>query len=267
MEYLIGSDPELFVRNGAGFLSGHLFPCGTKAAPRKTTNGAVQVDGIALEFNTKPAATRDEFVANLKAVLGDLNAIVAEHAPGAYLEAVPTAHVGLDFLRNIPRENSELGCNPDFNAYFMGENPIPDAELPFRTGSGHVHVGFCYPDEELTHDPLHFERSARIARQLDFFLGLPSLDWDADQERRALYGKAGAFRPKPYGMEYRVLSNRWVADDKLAGYVFDQTQRALKALDEGNDLSERFGMDARKAIDFGNLNWKDELPEVAAEVL
>src|SRR5688572_7948032 len=121
MQYLIGSDPELFVRNGAGFLSGHLFPCGTKTAPRKTTNGAVQVDGIALEFNTKPAATRDEFINNLKAVLGDLNAIVAEHAPGAYLEAIPTAHVGLAFLRALPRENSELGCNPDFNAYFMAE--------------------------------------------------------------------------------------------------------------------------------------------------
>lgn len=267
MQYLVGADPELFVRSNQGFLSGHLFPCGTKTNPLRTKNGAVQVDGIALEFNVTPSETRDAFVTNLKGVLADLNEIVAEHYPGSFLDAIPTAHVGMDFLRQVPPENSQLGCNPDFNAYFMEENPLPDAELPFRTGSGHVHVGFCYPDKSLLNDPLHFERSARVARQLDFFLGLPSLDWDADNERRALYGKAGAFRPKPYGMEYRVLSNRWVADEKLAGYVFDQTQRAMKALDDGNDLAERFGMDARKAIDFGNVNWKTDLPEIAAEVL
>lgn len=267
MQYLVGADPELFVRNNTGFLSGHLFPCGTKTNPLRTKNGAVQVDGIALEFNVTPSETRDAFVTNLKGVLADLNEIVAQCHPGSFLEAIPTAHVGMDFLHKVPPENSQLGCNPDFNAYFMEENPLPDAELPFRTGSGHVHVGFCYPDESLLNDPLHFERSARVARQLDFFLGLPSLDWDADNERRALYGKAGAFRPKPYGMEYRVLSNRWVADEGLAGYVFDQTQRAMKALDDGNDLSEKYGMDARKAIDFGNVNWKTDLPEIAAEVL
>jgi hypothetical protein len=44
--------------------------------------------------------------------------------------------------------------------------------------------------------------------------------WDKDTERRKLYGKPGAFRPKPYGCEYRVLSNAWVDKPEVAGILF-----------------------------------------------
>lgn len=262
--YLIGGDPELFVvsKNGE-YISGHLFPCGNKAEPRKTANGAVQVDGIALEFNITPSNTKDSFIHNMKAVVADLNAIVDEHYPGASLKAIPTAEVGLKFLESLPKENSELGCNPDYNAYLMQENPTPNARAPFRTGSGHVHIGFCEPDINNLTDWDHFMKSAQIARQLDFMLGLPSLLWDDDNRRRQLYGQAGAFRPKPYGMEYRVLSNKWVDDEVLAGFVFDQTQIAMKMLDDGIDLFDSYGEYARETIAEANANWKNENPKLA----
>ncbi len=38
--------------------------------------------------------------------------------------------------------------------------------------------------------------------------------YDKDTERRGMYGKAGAFRPKPYGVEYRTLSNAWLSNDE-----------------------------------------------------
>ena len=41
-----------------------------------------------------------------------------------------------------------------------------------------------------------------------------------------MYGKAGAFRPKPYGMEYRVLSNFWLTSDVHMGNVFHLVSRA-----------------------------------------
>jgi hypothetical protein len=50
---------------------------------------------------------------------------------------------------------------------------------------------------------------------------------DKGDLRKQLYGKAGAFRPKPYGAEYRVLSNFWVFDTKLTGWVYDQLPRIL----------------------------------------
>lgn len=263
----VGADPELFVKQGDKFLSGHLFPCGTKAKPTETKHGAVQVDGIALEFNVRPSATRAEFIGNLKAVLGDLNEIVDRQYPGARLESIPTAEVGAEFLAGLPEANRELGCNPDYNAYFLGQNPAPNAELPFRTGSGHVHIGFRAYDEALLESRKHFEECARIARQLDFFLGLPSLNWDTDTRRRELYGQAGAFRPKPYGMEYRVLSNKWVNDEYLVGFVYDQTEKAMNLIEQNYDLTSQFGGYARDAINSGKTDWMEDRPEIAEAVL
>lgn len=268
MKILVGADPEVFVMTKAGgFLSGHLFPCGTKIAPRKTDHGAVQVDGIALEFNVNPSETRDAFIHNLKSVVEDLNKIVAENYPEAFLKAIPTAEVGAQFLAEVPMENRELGCNPDFNAYSMMENPVPNGMAPFRTGSGHVHVGFCDPSENFEGNIDHFMKCAQIARNLDYYLGLPSLEWDEDNRRRELYGQAGAFRPKPYGMEYRVLSNRWVEDEKLAGFVFDQTQKAMSAIEQGVDLAEEFGFYARETIASANSNWKNERSDIYNRVM
>lgn len=261
--FLVGSDPETFVRLGDKYLSGHLFPCGTKDNPTPTKNAHVQVDGIALEFNTRPAATREEFVKNMALALGDLDEIVKAHYPEAYLEFIPTAEVGQEFLESLPEANRELGCNPDFNAYTMSKNPTPDVEMPFRTGSGHVHVGFRAPDPELVESMNHFRECARIARQLDFFLGLPSLAWDPDTKRRELYGKAGAFRPKPYGMEYRVLSNKWVGDEYLVGFVYDQTEKAMNLLEQNLDLTDDYGTYARDAINSGDATWMESRPDIA----
>jgi hypothetical protein len=265
--FLVGADPELFVKQGDRFLSGHLFPCGTKAVPTPTKHGAVQVDGIALEFNVKPSATRSEFITNLKNVLGDLNEIVDRHYPGAKLESIPTAEVGMEFLNSLPEINRELGCNPDYNAYSLGQNPSPNAQLPFRTGSGHVHIGFKEFDESLLESREHFEYCARIARQLDFFLGLPSLSWDTDSRRRELYGQAGAFRPKPYGLEYRVLSNKWVDDEYLVGFVYDQTEKAMNLIEQNYDLTAQFGGYARESINSGNTGWLEDRPDIAEAVL
>jgi hypothetical protein len=45
-----------------------------------------------------------------------------------------------------------------------------------------------------------------------------------------MYGKAGAFRPKPYGMEYRVLSNKWLTNTRLQSWVYDTTVLAMENL-------------------------------------
>jgi hypothetical protein len=45
--------------------------------------------------------------------------------------------------------------------------------------------------------------------------------------RRGIYGGAGSFRPKPYGMEYRTPSNNWTFDSATRQWVFMQVDRAL----------------------------------------
>jgi hypothetical protein len=67
-------------------------------------------------------------------------------------------------------------------------------------------------------------------KQLDWYLGGWSLQKDPDPIRRRLYGKAGACRYKPYGVEYRVLSNFWVTSAITRRLVWNRMQAALYAM-------------------------------------
>jgi hypothetical protein len=86
-----------------------------------------------------------------------------------------------------------------------------------------------------------FETAAKVAQQMDFFLGLPSLLLDPDEERRIMYGKAGAFRWKPYGMEYRVMSNFWLGHDSLIEWVFQNATQGVERMVNGEFLPEIYG--------------------------
>lgn len=258
---LLGADPEVFVKKAGVFVSGHTFPCGTKERPRLIRTGAVQVDGMALEFNVKPSRSKAEFVGNVVRVFNDLNKIVAKADPEAELVVIPTANFGSDYIQSMPEDVRQLGCNPDHNAYTKLPNPAPNGDLPFRTGAGHVHVGFTENADVTDYD--HYSLCCALSTQLDYYLGLPSLDWDGDSQRRQLYGKAGAFRPKSYGMEYRTLSNAWVADKKLMSYVYERTMQAIEDLNDGIVLDERYPGLAREVIDNNVLDWDKKFPELS----
>ena len=73
---------------------------------------------------------------------------------------------------------------------------------------------------------------------MDMYVGLPSILYDKDSRRRSLYGKAGAFRLTPYGLEYRVLSSAMYATDSLAGFVWDQTFNAINACNDNNPIPD-----------------------------
>jgi hypothetical protein len=223
MTVLVGADPEVFVRNKQGrFRSAHGLIPGTKKEPYPVDDGAIQVDGMALEFNINPADTRDKFIHNIGSVLSQLASMVPDYE----IAIVPTARFNHMHMKAQPKEALELGCEPDFNAYDERENPRPDGQTTMRTAAGHAHLGFIEGADPKS--PEHLQRCFMLAKTLDLFLGIPSLMWDKDNERRAMYGKAGALRPKPYGMEYRTLSNAWLKDERLVGFVFDGAQRAVE---------------------------------------
>jgi len=68
---------------------------------------------------------------------------------------------------------------------------------------------------------------------MDLRLGMWSLTEDKDTNRRKLYGKAGAFRPKSYGVEYRVLSNFWTFTEANRKKVWDGILLLVKDLETG----------------------------------
>lgn len=233
MNFLVGADPEVFVKQQGIHASGYGLVPGTKAEPYPVRNGAVQVDGMALEFNINPVATADEFVFNVQSVLAQLSEMVPEYE----VVADPVARFTAEFIQSQPDEATELGCDPDYNAWSDTENVKPDCNLPMRTGAGHVHIGWT--EDESANDPEHRAMCLALVKQLDFFLGLPSLVYDKEVDRRAMYGQAGAFRPKPYGVEYRVLSNAWLRDEGLMRWVFQNVEQAMACMDA--PLEEKYG--------------------------
>lgn len=226
-DFTIGADPELFLRHttkpGRPFVSAHGLIPGTKKEPYKVQDGAIQVDGNAVEYNIDPCKTEDEFVARNASVLKTLSSMLPDY------ELVNRPYV--DFNKNvwdkIPEEAKELGCDPDYNAYTGNQNPNPGELVRVskgqssRTAAGHIHIGWT-KDMDVG-NPGHLEACKILIRELDLRLGVPSalLEYaDLSAKRRILYGKAGAFRPKPYGVEYRVLSNFWVGNEELTRWIY-----------------------------------------------
>ncbi len=244
----IGADPELFVfdEKTSQFKSAHnLFP-GTKALPEAVDGGAIQVDGVAFEFNIEPSENFTQFSNNIRKVLNVGRDLLSRSESTFKLIPTATATFDTKYFDSLPEYAKELGCDPDFNAYTGKENPRPATTEPFRTGSGHIHVGWgsCFDKE----DPDHIRTCERMTVQLDVALYFASLLWDRDRRRRSLYGKIGAYRPKSYGVEYRVLSNRWVSEILLQDFVFGATKHAAGLLLE-NDVFLPEDKDIKKYLD------------------
>lgn len=230
MKITVGCDPELFVTQDGKFRSAWGLIPGTKEKPHRVKDGAVQVDGMALEYNIDPVSTVEDFIAKNKSVLEQMKAMVPDYD----FAIVPSCRFNGNHFRAQPEEAKELGCTPDFNAYTLKENPKPDNKTTMRTASGHIHIGFIPEGQEV--DPNsdeHMIRCATLVKQLDYYLGLPSVIFDGDVARRRMYGAAGAFRPKPYGVEYRVLSNAWLLSEDRMRFVYTQTNKAVEDLING----------------------------------
>ena len=82
---------------------------------------------------------------------------------------------------------------------------------------------------------------------------------DTDQKRRTLYGKAGAYREKSYGVEYRTLSSFWLKTDDFINWAYTQTMRAVDKVNNlellDNSLAERIEL----AINYNNQKSIDTL--------
>jgi hypothetical protein len=263
--FTLGADPEIFIYNKKTkkpICPFGLIP-GTKAEPVKMGKhgNTVQLDGMAAEIGIPPCGEAPKFVNQIEQAKEDLQKLIGKDYG---LMIKPTAEFGKKVLDEAPQECKELGCNPDYNAYISVkdntgkkllpevpmQNPRPNGEkVTFRTGGGHVHVGWSDKPVEAMH-PDHLQGCRLLTVAMDLFLGVPSVAMDYDVKRRLLYGKAGAFRPKPYGMEWRSSSNWWLESPQYSDWVFESTITAVNALwnDKRRVISSALEV-ARRMID------------------
>ncbi len=247
MRLKIGADPEFFLKRRNKHISGFGVIPGTKEKPYKVDKGAIQVDGMALEFNIHPAETPECFVINIQTVLKILRDMVPKTMSFSF---TPVAVFTPEYIEKQHPMARALGCSPDWNAYTTRENTPPDDTSNIRTAAGHIHIGW----KEKNHNLEHIEECIMLVKQLDYMLGIPSILLDPVSRRREMYGKAGCFRPKPYGVEYRVLSNFWLKNKKYMSWVFMQTKLAYDLLVKKNIyFPEKYGDIAREIIDNNDI--------------
>lgn len=258
MVFMIGADPEIFVRKNGVPVSAHGLVAGTKKEPLKTSLGAVQVDGMALEFNIDPTPIEDFEGFNLKIVktIADLRELV----PGYNFNIEPVQEFDPEYMAKQPDEAKELGCDPDFNAYTKTANPRPDGDRPFRTGAGHIHIG--WGADIPTDNEEHIDICASFIKMCDATVGMYMTLIDRDPRRRDLYGKAGAFRPKPYGVEYRTPSNVWIRNRDRRNMIHYFVRLAVSHMQNGRGVAAAAGWPEeaiREIIDTGNVEIAEKI--------
>jgi len=168
----------------------------------KSPEFGILEDGPCLEFNVPSSSEWDRFCSNVTQVVCLIESWA--HNKGLKL-ALGTPEA--EFSEETFEKNSvlkDIGCSPDFDAYgdCRSRKPITHADLGTkRFSGGHIHLGY---NTEMV--PPYI-----MAKFMDLIVGLPLVILGEKQGgRRAVYGQAGLYRPKPYGVEYRTPSNLWV---------------------------------------------------------
>ena len=212
----LGADPEIFLqRNGQvhsaiGYIGANKWE--PLQIPDMMKGFTLQEDNVALEYGIPPAASQQEFIDSILSVIKKSREWLPKDVSFSNLSCARFPEKELthpDALR--------FGCEPDYNAWTRKVNPRPKSpDWRLRSAGGHVHIETQLPKN-------------KVVKACDLFLGVASVLMDSQgAERRVLYGKPGAHRPKPYGVEYRTLSNFWIFTPELIGWVCRNTQRALE---------------------------------------
>lgn len=249
----VGADPEFFLVDREG----KPVPCvnvigGTKGKPifiNEDGHSAIQEDNVMVEYNVKPATSAEEFVTNHEIVLRHLKKLLDEKK----LTAMPVGHMKFPMSKLQSKQAKWIGCEIDFNAWTELPNPKIDHKMlkTIRTAGGHVHIGVSADSIE--------DIMTSLVKACDLFLGVPSVLIDDDVTRRAYYGRAGSFRPKEYGIEYRPLSNFWITQPNLIRWVYRQCEQAVNAVNEEEIDFDRYRTEILSAINNGNKGFARKL--------
>ncbi len=251
METIVkGCDPEVFLCSHDGTPVSSIGRIGgTKMEPLPIDGdgNAVQEDNVAVEFNTPPCHTVEDYIKHIRTNLSYITDRATEQ--GLLVNITPSLVFPDDELRHP--DAKVFGCEPDYNAYKDGEpNPRPRADdANLRSAGGHIHVQIDDPDMDI-HD---------VVKAMDVFVSLPLMRHDKDTRRRSLYGKPGAYRKKPYGVEYRTPSNVWITSDELIRMVWSDTDRAVDYVKNGGRVSPEQGVRIQRAINTSNMELAEEL--------
>lgn len=249
----IGADIEVFLKDISSdeIVSAEGIIKGTKEHPFKFKPGndyfGTSLDNVMAEFCIPPVVTGEDFHSNIQEALSFIKSDIPNTLD---ILAFPCMTVDEKYLQT---DNAKMfGCDPDFNAWLFGNmNTKPEAANGnLRSCGGHIHIGYKKPNWTL---------NMEIVKAMDIFIGLPSILQEPDNQRKTLYGKAGAFRHKNYGVEYRTVSNYYIASEALIKWAFENTLQAVKFVNDGNSITNEEGEAIRTAINASDKELADTM--------
>jgi len=235
-----GSDPEIFVVRGSEHKT--LLPAfrflptqetQQKAHPRggvignidQTLTAYAYRDGFAAECFIHPVHCHGFLINYLRD--GLLNVLKAAQTfdRTAKLTIKNTFTIPEITMRNAAEEDIALGCMPSQNAYDDSPNlPIAARNFHLRFAGGHIHFDIL-PAGRGRNNLIEMVRACDVLAAIPAVAIFASID---SPLRRQFYGRAGEYRTPKYGLEYRVLSNAWLATPEVAHLILNLTRVGLK---------------------------------------
>jgi hypothetical protein len=250
---LVGTDPELFLEDETGKVISAIDKIGgSKEEPKKLhklgKGFAIQEDNVLLEYNLPASKSIALWLKNHTKMTEYLTKLVGDMG----LKLSTKASHSMDEDQLDHPKAWVFGCEPDFDVWALEWNKKPKCnDKNLRSAGGHIHIGYDNPTAS---------ESIKIARLCDLFIGAPLKMKDPDKLRASLYGRAGAIRFKPYGLEYRTPSNYWSLTEQNRSTVFRAVQDII-----GNRLhSYEFYIDLAKDAQ-KYLAGESDVPEAVVE--
>jgi hypothetical protein len=258
----LGKDPEvhLFDTEENRIVSSLRILKRDKTNPIRLRDGVgYYADNVLLEFSLPPETSIPAIV---KATGRAFSQIQEDIGPRFRLHPQAAHLYAKSELRG--KKCWEVGCNPSSDVYAAAKNKIVPFTDGLRTGSFHLHIG--HPVAAGT----NHKAKIQIVKLLDVFVGCASILFDKDETaplRRAYYGRAGEYRPTPYGCEYRVLGNWALRTPITTTLVWDLVAHAINHFDDGeaNEIIEAVGsFRVQSAINNNNRTLAKSVLEIAA---
>lgn len=216
----LGSDPEFFfVKNGKVIPSTQV-----SGLPKSKSGSIVVSDGFQGELN--PRSNHCRAVSGLRVRDALLQAELYADSVGAKISTEIGYTIDDETWKSTDSATKRFGCNPTLNIHTEKHRLVTGLREKFRCAGGHIHIGSCL----ITNNR---EIVPKLIRVLDVLVGNTFVMLDRDPlnaKRRKFYGRAGEYREKVYGVEYRVLSNFWLKSYTLYSMAGGLVKNSLAAV-------------------------------------
>ena len=255
----IGTDAEVFFKEGNYITSAVGTIGGTKKNPIPIGNDCfAQEDNILAEFNIPPVTNVTDFVEYIEYCKDWLEITHPEFS----LHYASSEKIERWLL--LDSEARHFGCSPDCIVDYksdrdhqtedeMEECLISKGASMIRTSGFHIHIGYDNPD---------IETNREIVKLFEKYVTMPLILEDVDDyDRRTMYGKAGSYRNKEYGVECRSLGGYFLKNKTTIHDVWNRVQRVLKAFNSGERVSTAEFAEIKQII---NTKDKTKIKELCA---